>query len=66
MELELLQSFISDEIFQFLTTGCDMTQPTHSAHIDPTDPLEAELDSLLLQCSNIFELDFEQPAAKCP
>ena len=43
-----------------------MTQPTHSTHVDPTDPLEAELDSLLLQCSNIFEQDVEQPAAKCP
>ena len=60
-ELELLRNFVSDEIFQFLTMGCDMTQPTHSAHVDPTDPLEAELDLLLLQCSDIFKLDFEQP-----
>ena len=42
-----------------------MTQPTNSAHVDPTDPLEAELDSLLLQYSNIFEQDLEaeQPTA---
>ena len=67
-ELELLRSFVSDEIFQFLTTGCDMTQPTNSAHVDPTDPLEAELDSLLLQYSDIFEQDLEaeQPTAKRP
>ena len=32
----------------FLTTGYDMTQPTHSIHVDPTDPLEAELDALLI------------------
>ena len=32
-----------------------MTQPTHSTHVDLADPLEAELDSLLLHCSNIFE-----------
>ena len=53
-----------------------MIQPTHPAHIDPipTDPLEADLDSILLQCSNIFEQDFdfkqdfdvEQPSAKRP
>ena len=48
-ELELLRSFVSDEIFQFLTTGCDKTQPTNSAYVDPTDPLKVELDSLLLQ-----------------
>ena len=66
-KLELLRSFVSKEI-ESLTTGCDMTQPTHSAHVDPTDPLEAELDSLLLQCSNVFEQDFdiEQPASKHP
>lgn len=42
----------------------NMTQPTHSTHID------LELDSLLLLCSNIFELqqesEIEQPASKCP
>ena len=26
---------------------------------DPTDSLEAELDALLLQCSNIYEQDFK-------
>ena len=36
-----------------------MTQPTTSAHVDPADPLEAELDSLLLLCSNTYEQDFE-------
>ena len=36
-----------------------MTQPTLSANADTTDPLETELDLLLLQSSHIFEQDFE-------
>ena len=45
-----------------------MTQPTNSAHVDPTDPLEVELDSLLLQYSDILEQDLEaeQPTVKRP
>ena len=53
-----------------LTNGYDMIQPTHSAHVDLADPLEAELDSLLLQCSDFFEQqqesEIEQPASKRP
>ena len=68
LDLEQLRTFISEEIFDFIATGtggCDMTQPTTSAHVDPADPLEAELDSLLLLCSNTYEQDFESvPDAK--
>ena len=68
VELVQLQSFMSDDIFHFLTTGYNMTQPIHSTHVDPTDPLEVELDALLLQCSNIYEQDYrnEQPPVKRP
>ena len=40
VELQQLQSVVSEDI---LTTGYDMTQPTHSTHIhvEPTDPLNA-------------------------
>ena len=57
VELVQLRSFVLDDIFHFLTTGYNMIQPTHSTHVDPTDPLEAELDALLLQC-NIYEQDY--------
>jgi hypothetical protein len=59
VDLEKLRAFVSKEIFEFIAGDGEMTQPTTSAHVNPADPLEAELDSLLLLYSNTYEQDLE-------
>ena len=79
VDLEQLRTFVSPDIFEFLTAGSDLTEPPHTTPTEAeqtNDPLEAELvanplevglDALLLACSDMYELNAEtEPSVKHP
>ena len=75
MDSAQLRAFVSDDIYEFLATGHNHPT-TRSAHVDSADTVlfhhpdisEAELDSLMAECSDFCEQvfnDFEsKPGAK--
>ena len=79
IDLEQLQTFVSPDIFEFLTAGSDLIKPPHATPTEAeqmNDPLEAELlanplevglDAPLLTCSDMYKLNAEtEPSVKCP
>ena len=77
VDLKQLQTFLSSDIFEFLSNVCaltpsSLTTPTEAERAtEPleaelgADPLEAGLDALLLACSDMLELNDEtEPGSK--
>ena len=79
VDLKQLQTFVSSDIFEFLSNDCaltpsSLTTPTEAERAtEPleaelgADPLEAGLDALLLACSDMLEQNDEtEPGSKRP
>ena len=79
VDLEQLRTFVSPEIFEFLTAGSGLTEPPNATPTEAeqtNEPLEAKLvanllevmlDALLLVCSDMCEMNAEtEPSVKRP
>ncbi|MCG8626473.1 MAG: hypothetical protein MJE68_31300 [Proteobacteria bacterium] len=79
VELEQLRGFVSPEIFEFLTSDSNVTEPPNATPTEAeqaNDPVEAELvanpfqvglDALLLAGSDMYEVNTEaEPSVKRP